>query len=91
MKAIKTLQIISFENKFFIQRPLLNFNELIKSKNLMGIKLQLKGRLKGVKRAKKIELMRGKIKAQCASFPIQAKKTPIQTKWGKLGMQVILG
>lgn len=85
------IQFTLYNKKLFMRRPELNFNNLIINKSLCGLKLVLNGRLKGAKRARALQLIKGKIKAQTFTFPIQAKHKPIQTKWGKMGLNLILG
>lgn len=85
------IQFTLFEKKFFIRRPLLTFSDLIECPKICGLKLNLKGRLKGAKRARHLQVIKGKIKAQTFSFPVQAKNKPIQTKWGKIGLNIVLG
>lgn len=77
-----------YDKKLYIRRPNI---DLIKVPQLCGIRINLKGRLKGVKRARKIQITKGMIQAQTFTFPIQAKLKHVQTKWGKFGLQVTLG
>lgn len=77
--------------KLFIRRAPLNLHDFINIKNICGIKLDLTGRLKGVKRARKVQLTKGIVRAQTFSFSIQTKSKSVQTKWGKLGLCISLG
>ena len=77
---LNLLQFTLFNKKLFIRRPLLTLKDLIQPQILCGIKINLNGRLKGAKRARNIQLMKGKIKAQTFSFPIQANYKSVQTK-----------
>ena len=47
---------------------------------MCGIKINIKGRLKGAKRARYNQTILGKIKAQTLTFPTETKLKPIQTK-----------
>lgn len=80
-----------YNKKIYMRRPNITSLNLIKSQKLCGIKLNLSGRLKGVKRARKLQFMKGMVQAQTFSFPIQAKLKHIQTKWGKFGLNITLG
>lgn len=80
-----------YNKKLYIRRPIISSLNLIKIQKLCGIKLNLSGRLKGVKRARKLQFMKGMVQAQTFSFPIQAKLKHIQTKWGKFGLSITLG
>lgn len=77
---LNLLQFTLYDKKLFIRRPLLTLNDLVNAQLLCGLKINLNGRIKGAKRARHVQLMKGKVKAQTFSFPIQAKYKPVQTK-----------
>ena len=80
MSGIEKINIYLLQKKFFINRGAIDLSDNIESFTLSGINFKLKGRLKGVKRARKIQMAKGKIKAQSLSFPVQAKCQAVQTK-----------
>lgn len=76
--------------QYTINRFKLKNFDLIKDINLCGLNIELKGRLKGIKRTRQFNSTLGKIKAQTIVFPVQTKKQFIQTKWGKFGLTTTL-
>lgn len=57
-------------------------NFFIKYKNLLGYKIQLKGRVNGVKRARKIAIQSGQIPLTTLNLKIQLDSNKILTRYG---------
>ena len=74
------IQFTLLDTQIFIRRPPIEYNNYVINPKILGLSILLKGRLKGVKRARKLQFMSGKIKAQTTIFPVQAKSKSIQTK-----------
>lgn len=55
-----------------------------------GIKLQLKGRLRGVSKANSFKLSVGNVRTHTFDNMIDYCEKPIQTKWGIFGMKIFL-
>lgn len=54
-----------------------------------GLKIDLKGRIRGAAKRKKIVITKGSIKSQTINKNIEVTKKEIYTKWGILGLRVI--
>lgn len=54
-----------------------------------NIKMELKGRIKGVAKKKKLNGIVGSIKSQSIDKHVELTKKEIYTKWGILGLRVI--
>lgn len=59
--------------------------------NKKGIKLEIKGRLRGINKAASFKISYGKIRTQSLGLNIDYSEKPIQTKWGILGLKIYLG
>lgn len=68
-----------------------NLVSILPKQRLAGIKFSLKGRIKGVRRARKISFNKGMIKAQTYHFFAPSHGNSVQTKWGKQGLSITLG
>ena len=73
-------QLVFLNNKFYCVRKMHDLNDFLKKKQLIGLNLKIKGRIKGIQRAKHLQYMQGKLKMQTITFPMQTKQTNIQTK-----------
>ncbi len=71
-------------------QPSIHLKKLIKPEGLLGVDVTLKGRLKGMARARKLSFTKGSVKANTLSCPVQTKLHPSQTKWGKIGLRVCI-
>ena len=76
----KKINFILLKKNLFVKRTIVSPLDLIKTPKLCGLKLHLTGRLKGVKRARKIQVMKGMVQAQTFSFPVQVNFKSVQTK-----------
>ena len=58
--------------------------------NYQGLKIQLKGRLKGALRARRVVKFQGSLNMQCFSSSLHYHRKDIYTKWGILGVKVYI-
>lgn len=72
--------ILVYNKKFFIRRQLLTFKDFVRTQELCGLKIKLAGRLKGVKRARKLQKSVGHLHTQTLILPNYTKQTSIQTQ-----------
>ena len=56
-----------------------------KKKELRGLVIKLKGRIKGISRTRKLTFRKGKI----GSLNYYSSKLPINTKWGVLNLTIL--
>lgn len=69
---------------------MLTCKDLLSSGVTPGFNIVISGRLRGAARAKQVHVSKGVIKVNSLSHQMQAKKFPVQTKWGKLGIKLCL-
>ena len=84
----------SYKDNKFLLGDILNIKNLNKNKfnhsNSKFLKktllIMIRGRLNGVNKARKFRV--GNIKTNSISIPLDYSESPIQTKWGKLGLKI---
>lgn len=61
-----------------------------KNEKYSGLKIELKGRLRGAAKSKKLSNIKGSVKSQSIDYYIEYNKKEIYTKWGILGLKIWL-
>lgn len=55
-----------------------------------GLKVELKGRVRGAAKSRKLSNIKGSVKSQSIDWNIEYNKKEIYTKWGILGLKIWL-
>lgn len=88
---LNNIKTISNKNSFKIYNIKRTFNKLYIGKSLKkerGLKIIVKGRLRGAIKKIKLEERKGSIKTQSLDYNVEAYNKPIYTKWGTLGIRI---
>jgi len=65
-------------------------NSINPNKLKTGIRIQLKGRLRGVSKATSFKKGLGKVRTHTFQNVIEYAEKPLQTKWGKIGLKIFM-